>query len=140
MTWGNGTIGVTGAVSTSNSLTGSSTSDQVGSTGVTALTNGNYVVQSNSWRNGTATSAGAVTWGNGTAGVTGVVSSSNSLVGTKASDQVGSAGITSLSNGNYVVRSCSWDNGTATDAGAATWARRASAKPASSERRPVSTA
>ena len=29
--------------------------------------------------------------------------------------------MTALSNGNYVVRSPSWDNGAATDAGAVTW-------------------
>ena len=38
--------------------------------GVTALTNGNYVVSSPGWTNGAAASAGAVTWGSGTAGVT----------------------------------------------------------------------
>ena len=51
-----------------NSLVGSTANDQVGSSGVTALSNGNYVVSSIYWNNGGH--AGAVTWGSGTAGVT----------------------------------------------------------------------
>ena len=128
VTWGNGTTGVKGVVSTANSLVGSQTSDYVGSGHVTALSNGNYVVRSSSWANGTATDAGAVTWGNGTTGVKGVVSAANSLVGSKTDDlvgggaQVGSGyGVTALSNGNYVVSSQFWANGAATDAGAVTW-------------------
>ncbi len=122
LTWGSGTTGVSGMVSTSNSLVGSSFNDQVGSTGsVTVLSNGNYVVSSLIWDNLTATDAGAVTWGSGTTGVSGIVSSSNSLVGSRVNDRVGSGGITALSNGNYVVSSPTWENGTATDAGAVTW-------------------
>jgi hypothetical protein len=40
---------------------GSSTSDQVGLSGVDLLANGNYVVRSNNWRNGAVATAGAVT-------------------------------------------------------------------------------
>ncbi len=123
VTWGSGTVGVSGVVSSSNSLVGSTANDQVGTSGLTALTNGNYVVRSQSWDNGTtATNAGAVTWGSGTVGVSGVVSSSNSLIGSTTNDNVGSNGATALTNGNYVVRSANWDNGTtATNAGAVTW-------------------
>ncbi|MBP2232454.1 filamentous hemagglutinin family protein, partial [Azospirillum agricola] len=117
VTWGSGAI--TGTVSSSNSLVGSSTGDKVG-TGITGLTNGNYVVKNIAWANGTATSAGAVTWGSGTAGVTGVVSTSNSLVGSTVGDTVGIV-VLALSNGNYVVGSSVWSNGTAASAGAATW-------------------
>ena len=85
-----------------------------------ALTNGNYVVVSPDWNNGTATRAGAATFGSGTAGVTGAVSSANSLVGTTAGDQVGSFGTTALSDGNYVVGSPLWSNGTLGLAGV-TW-------------------
>ena len=172
-TWGNGTSGISGVISSTNSLVGSQTNDyvgvggvtaltngnyvvnstywaqrhggcggrgdvgqrhqrasrawsppptrwsaarrttSVGSGGVTALTNGNYVVSSSYWDNGAASSAGAVTWGSGTGGISGVVSSANSLVGSTANDQVGIGGITALTNGNYVVRSSYWDNGTA---------------------------
>ena len=121
VTWGNGTSGVSGVVSSSNSLVGSSTSDQVGLTGVTALTNGNYVVRSSSWDFGGLVNVGAVTWGNGTSGLSGVVSSSNSLVGSKLSDNVGNTGITALTNGNYVVRSSNWDSEAITNVGAVTW-------------------
>ncbi len=121
VTWGNGSIGTTGAVSSSNSLVGTTANDQVGANGITVLGNGNYVVTSLLWDNGAASNAGAVTWGNGSTGISGAVSSSNSLVGTTANDNVGSGGITALSNGNYVVRSAGWNNGAATYAGAVTW-------------------
>ena len=121
VTWGSGTAGVKGVVSASNSLVGSQDYDQVGASGVTALTNGNYVVQSVFWNNGSVTDAGAVTWGSGTTGVKGVVSASNSLVGSQANDQVGSGGVVAAPNGSYVVISPDWDNGAVADAGAVTW-------------------
>ena len=115
VTWGSGTSGVTGAVSAANSLVGTTPGDHVGIS-VTPLTNGNYVVRNTAW-NG---SRGAVTWGSGTTGIAGAVSAANSLVGSAAYDQVGSAGVSVLDNGNYVVRSPFWHNGAVTDAGAAT--------------------
>ena len=121
VTWGDGTTGTVGVITATNSLVGSNTSDRVGSNGITALTNGNYVVASSNWDNVSATDAGAVTWGNGTTGTVGVITATNSLVGSKASDAVGVTGITALTNGNYVVRSANWDRDTAIDAGAATW-------------------
>jgi hypothetical protein len=119
VTWGNGTTGVTGVVSITNSLVGSATNDWIGNN-ITALSNGNYVVNSPYWDNGAVTDAGAATWGNGTTGTTGIVSTANSLVGSTASDKI-SYDVTALSNGNYVVSSPWWDNGAVTDAGAATW-------------------
>ncbi len=171
-----------GAVSTVNSLVGTTASDEVGY-GVTALTNGNYVVDSPYWNNGSATeagaatwenggcrydrcrvhrqqprrndrqrpdwhlhhgalakgnyvvgsqlwhngraaSAGAVTWGNGATGTTGVVSAANSLVGTTTDDYFGDAPVVPLTNGNYVVGSRSWNNGSAASAGAVTLGER----------------
>jgi hypothetical protein len=120
-TWGSGTSGVTGTIDAANSLVGITTDDQVGGGDVRALTNGNYVVISHVWNNGAATDAGAVTWGSGTVGIQGVVSAANSLIGSTANDSVGFCGVTTLTNGNYVVRSPFWDNGAAADAGAATW-------------------
>ncbi len=76
-------------MSAANSLVGSTGLDRVGYYGVTALSNGNYVVRSPGWDNGAATDAGAVTWGNGTTGAAGVVSAANSLVGSTAGDGVG---------------------------------------------------
>ena len=121
VTWGNGTTGITGTVSASNSLVGVTAYDQVGYGGVTALTNGHYVVASLYWDNAGVSNAGAVTWGNGTTGITGTVSASNSLVGATESDQMGSGGITALTNDHYVVASPYWDNDGVSDAGAVTW-------------------
>ncbi len=73
VTWGDGTTGIAGVVSASNSLVGSTINDNVGLSGVTALTNGDYVVSSKFWDGG-AVDVGAVTWGNGTTGTVGVVS------------------------------------------------------------------
>jgi hypothetical protein len=125
-TFGSGTSGISGVVSSANSLVGSTANDQIGSAGVTALSNGNYVVRSRFWDNGAIADAGAATFGSGTGGISGVVSSANSLVGSMANDQIGSAGVTTLSNGNYVVRSQNWDNGATVDAGAVTFGSGAS--------------
>ncbi|MFH1634321.1 MAG: hypothetical protein ABIG63_09985 [Chloroflexota bacterium] len=126
VTWGNGTLGTTGLVSTTNSLVGFNSYDSVGDGGVIALTNGNYVVVSLSMGNG----VGTVTWGNGSSGTTGVVSSANSLVGSTANDKVGGGlwggGVTALTNGNYVVSSPMWDNGSIVNVGAVTWGNGAS--------------
>ena len=129
VTWGSATTGFIGGasviVSAANSLVGSSANDNVGVSGVTALTNGNYIVRSSLWRNTSpaASAAGAVTWANGSTGISGPVSASNSLVGSSAGDNVGNAGVTPLTNGNFVVLSPSWNNTspTAVNAGAVTW-------------------
>ena len=82
-TWGDGTVGITGAVDAGNSLVGSNPNDYVGGSsgssggGVIALSNGNYVVASPNW-NG---NRGAATWGDGTVGIRGKVNENNSLVG-----------------------------------------------------------
>ena len=121
VTWASGTGGVTGVVSSSNSLVGSYANDYVGLSygdelAITTLSNGNYVVASNEWNSYT----GAVTWGSGASGVSGVISSANSLVGSVATDGVGSDGVTALTDGNYVVNSPYW-NGGGTEYGAVTW-------------------
>ena len=109
-----------------STLTGSSENDNVGDSQILVLRNGNFVVSSQSWNNGDALFAGAVTWINGTTGLSGVVSGQNSLVGTSATDSVGGYnGIVELSNGNYVVVSADWSNGGANNAGAVTWANGA---------------
>src|SRR5947207_104111 len=107
--WGSGSGGVGGAAAAANSIVGTTTDEQVGGgvagSGVYALSNGSYVVRSPIW-NG---NRGAATWGSGSGGVSGPVSAANSLVGSTANDQVGSGGVTALSNGNYVVSSSSWN-------------------------------
>lgn len=138
-TWGNGSTGLVGFVSVANSLMGSTSYDAVG-TGVTVLTNGNYVVQSGGWDclvsrgcSGTIANVGAATWGNGSTGISGFVSTSNSLVGSTMSDLVGDSGVTALPNGNYLVRTINWDcqaslgcSGTIMNVGAVTFANGAS--------------
>jgi len=105
--------GGSGTISASNSLTGSQFRDEVGLSGTTLLPNGNYIVNSPNWANGSAGSAGAVTRVSGSTGLalanaSGTVSTSNSFTGSQANDQVGSGGITLLANGNFVVDSPNW--------------------------------
>ncbi|HMI77345.1 MAG TPA: T9SS type A sorting domain-containing protein, partial [Ferruginibacter sp.] len=132
VTWANGATGITGTISSGNSLVGTNMGDSIGSYGIIALSNGNYVSGTAAWDNGAVANAGAVTWGNGTTGITGAVNIGNSLVGTSAEDKIGSgsfmfslaisnSGLRALANGNYVVSSPFWDNGAATNAGALTW-------------------
>ncbi len=138
VTWGNGTAGTVGVVSSSNSLVGATANDNAGLSypafnnllyvrtgviaGITPLTNGNYVVLSRYWHgSGGLTEVGAVTWCSGTAATTGTITPANSLTGTVANDKVGLSGVTALTNGNYVVCSERWNNGSILGAGAATW-------------------
>jgi hypothetical protein len=126
VTWGSGATGVSGVVSASNSIVGSTPSDSVGSSGIKALTNGDFVIGSSNWSNGGISSAGAATWADGTTGQSitgfGAVSAANSLVGSTSGDYVGGNGITPLKNGNYVVDSNDWQNGNSgQDWGAVTW-------------------
>ncbi len=120
-TWGSGTAGISGAVSVSNSLVGTHPSDRVGSCGVIALPNGNYVVNSCAFASNGQFIAGAVTWANGSTGMTGTISPANSLVGDSSGSMVGSGGVTVLTNGNFVVNSPSWKYSKGADAGAVTW-------------------
>ena len=123
---------LTGPVTTTNSLHGTTADDQVGidltgpagdlPVGPTALTNGNYVVTSPNWDNGTITDAGAVTWADGTTGLTGPVTTTNSLHGTTEHEKVGrvcffadapecvygEGGVTALTNGGYALATPIW--------------------------------
>ncbi|MBP7477135.1 MAG: T9SS type A sorting domain-containing protein [Chitinophagales bacterium] len=119
VTWCSGTTGRVGPVSASNSLVGSTASDGIGNR-IAELTNGNFVVGSTLWNNGSIANAGAATWCNGSTGRVGTISASNSLVGSTNGDQVGD-GIIVLNNGNYIIKSSAWDNGSITNAGAVTW-------------------
>src|SRR5262249_37855913 len=86
VTWCSGTSGRTGAGSAVNSLVASTPNDQVGCGGVTALSNGNYVVGSGNFMG----FRGGVTWGSGMGGGAGLVPAGNSLVGGPFNGQVGS--------------------------------------------------
>lgn len=119
VTWGNGAIGITGAVGGVNSLIGGHANAEVGG-GVFAVGGSNYVIASPLLDNAGAAHAGAVTWVNGATGSTGLVGAANSLVGASANDNVGAVSV--LSNGNYVVATPGWDDGSTRNAGAVTWA------------------
>lgn len=119
LTFVDGDSGLDGFVSAGNSLVGSHAGDGVGAS-VHILANGHYVVASQSWDNGSAANAGAVTFGDGQAGVRGPVSAANSLVGSSAEDRVGFVHV--LSSGDYVVCSPSWSLPALAQVGAATFA------------------
>ena len=122
VTLADGTLGLSGTISSDNSLVGSTNADAVGSDGITILPNSDFVIVSSNWSNGAASAAGAATFADGIDGITGIISSSNSLVGTRAGDHVGHGGIEVLSNGNYVVDSPDCANVSMSQAGAVTWA------------------
>ena len=128
VTWVDGTAATSSTIAAGNSLIGATDFDNVGSgdlvdvAGVTALSNGNYVVSSPFWSNGATLEVGAVTWADGATGLTSVVGAANSLIGAIASDHVGMGGATALTNGNYVVSSPFWSNGVNAEVGAVTWA------------------
>lgn len=103
-----------------STITGTKGGDQIGSQGLVVLNNGNYLVLSPHWSNGTIANAGAATWGSAETGISGVVSPGNSVVGSAANDGVGYFAI-ALKNGNYVVVSSTWNNGSVSSAGAVTW-------------------
>jgi hypothetical protein len=122
-TWGSRFTGVSGAVSVSNSLLGSSYLDHVGAR-VVALANGHYVVASPDWRSNTGTGAiavGAATWARFDGSTTGHVSTTNSLFGGTQGDRVGE-NVVPLTTGDYLVGSPHWSyNGLTASAGAVTW-------------------
>ena len=120
-TWGSGTTGIVGPVTTANSLHGSTLNDLIGSS-IVALANGNYVVLSERWNNGVINQKlGAVTWADGSTGLTGPVTTANSLHGTTTSDLL-NVRVTALTNGNYVVAARLWDNAANANAGASIFA------------------
>jgi hypothetical protein len=134
-TFVNGASGLTGTLSSANSLIGPHAGDHIGSTGVEVLSNSNYVVASPDCANVSVQKAGAATWGNGATGLSGIVGPGNSLVGTQANDAVSGGpvieghNVRALTDGNYVVISSSWANGANSAAGAVTWRSGTSPQP-----------
>lgn len=123
VTWGNGVSGASGYVDSTNSVTGTSMLDQVGNDGVSALSNGNYVIASSLWDWNGDPDVGAVTWVAGGGPTSAVVSTGNSLIGIAKGDRVGSGGVIALQTGNYAVGSPYWQS-YGTDeygVGAVTW-------------------
>lgn len=87
--------------------------DELGSSGVTALANNNYVVASGADNEGGISIAGSVRLFDGNAGL----QIGASLTGDVAGDRMGSHGTTALDNNNYVVASAFYDEGGITNAG-----------------------
>ncbi|MBK8466774.1 MAG: hypothetical protein IPL32_13170 [Chloracidobacterium sp.] len=120
-TFANGATGIAGTISASNSLVGTTASDQVSSGSVTVTSAGKYIVRSPLWDSGVVANTGAVTLGDVATGGSGVVSAANSLIGTTAGDQVGSGSAIFSPSGKYIVSSPNWDNGAIVDVGAVTF-------------------
>ena len=120
ITWVDGTTGLNGSVSTSNSATGSYAGNQLSS--VQVLSDGDYVILDKTWKLGLDSDVGAVRWASGSTGATGPLTPANSLVGSMAGNEVGGGGIIALTNGNYVALSPNWERFSNTlNIGAATW-------------------
>ena len=116
----NGTLGLPGTLSASNSPVGLADGSQIGSS-LVALPGGDYLVLSPGWDNGAIPNAGAVTRMDGDQAINGTVTTTNSLTGVAANHQIGAGGVTLLTNVNYVVQSPYWDDVAITDVGAVTW-------------------
>ncbi len=124
VTWLAANTVTAGAVSSANSLVGSTSGDRVGG-GVNqrpvavVLTNGDYAVQTPTWDRSGIVDAGAITWGDAATGVTGPVTTSNRLVGTSAEDHVGT--LSCAARHHRLTMTPDWDNGLVPDVGAVTW-------------------
>ncbi len=92
-------------------LVGDQTNDRLGSSGILALGNNNYVIISTTDDDGAIVDAGSVRLVNGSTGVP----IGTAVVGDQADDQLGS--VTALDNNNYVIRSSVDDDGATVDAG-----------------------
>ena len=94
-------------------LAGDVANDQLGSSGITALANNNFVISSFVDDEGGVTDAGSVRLVNGSTGV----QIGSTLAGDKAFDVLSRSGVTALSNNNFVIASSFDDNGGIVNAG-----------------------
>lgn len=123
VTWMPAGIGRITTVSGANSLVGSSLLDNVGGDGasnVHILDDGDVVLASPFWDDGAIDDVGAATYIDRDSGIFGAINSFNSLIGSSSGDAVGFNGVEALPGGDYLVRSVSWRNGAAANAGAVT--------------------
>lgn len=96
--------------------------DYLGSGGVYLVGDSNFVVCSPRWRDiAIGTDVGAATWVDGDVGLEGEVSSSNSLTGSSSQSSVCQYGVTTLTNGHYVVPSPQWVDGALQGVGPVSW-------------------
>jgi hypothetical protein len=118
-TWGDGALGVTGAVSQSNSLIGMAGPDGSSVEAIALHGNGNYVVTFGGGVLFDGPGYDPVVWAPGTTGVRGVARMNNA----QFSQLPGSApNIVPLANGHYVVTRSRWASSAQTaNQGAVTW-------------------
>jgi hypothetical protein len=110
VTFCNGLSGCTGTTREKITFCAPLSKYWIGSGGIAALSNGNYVVSTPEWPD-RGNPLGAATICNGATGCSGMeISSSNSLVGSTIGDSVGSGGVIALSNAAYVVNSPNWSD------------------------------
>ncbi|MEM8843569.1 MAG: hypothetical protein AAGB35_00825 [Pseudomonadota bacterium] len=95
-----------------NSIEGDAAGDNIGSGGVTALGNNNFVIASPNDEVGAVSAAGSVILVDGSTGI-----EINSIAGDAASDSLGSEGVTTLGNNNFVIASANDDVGAISNAG-----------------------
>lgn len=117
--WCDGTTGRTGLIQTADMLLGNA-SDEIGDEGVVALPDGNYVVLSSQWKNGSEQAVGAATWCSGTAPTTGALNMAKTSIGSAPGDSDEISCIP-LHDGNYLIVRPRWDQDGSTDHGAITW-------------------
>lgn len=119
VTRGDGAVGSFGAVGATNSMVGSKVGDGVGSGGLTALSNGDFVALSPQWHDAANLAVGAATRLPSDGSAIGEIDTSASLAGSSAND-FESATVTSLTDGAYVVATPFADVIGVQNAGAAT--------------------
>ncbi len=107
-TWCSGTGGTVGAVSTANSIVGSTSADKVGGD-VEAVPDGSWVIVAPNWDNGSIVNAGAACWASAGAGSVGTITQENSAFGFKAGS--GLAGVVVDSTRNTFAASFLWEEG-----------------------------
>ena len=99
VTWASGATATVGVVTAANSIHGTAAGDGVSS--ATPLSNGNYVVWSESLDVDGKADAGGAMWASGVGPTGAAMSAANSIVGTTAGDRIGTT--TPLKNGNYIT-------------------------------------
>jgi len=104
--------GITGT-QIGSTIFGDQEDDKIGESGITVLSNDNYVIASSKDDNGTMPDAGSVQLVSGTTGdAVGPL-----LIGATSRSRLANGGVSALGNNNYVVASGEDDNGTMSDTG-----------------------
>ena len=127
ITWGDGTLGVTGPVSSANSSIASNAPSATARLFAAPLQNGNYVIWDNYWGLNGGYQYGAMMLASGRGPTTDTPTDANSLIGSQPGDLVGGGNypdtmVTTFPGDVYVIFSSKWANGSVKSAGAVTLA------------------